>query len=202
MLLKISEIFYSIQGEGFHSGRSAIFVRLAGCNLSCRFCDTEHNIKSRLSTDNILEHCKTFPSKFVVITGGEPTLQSEGLNILTRQLQQAGYFVAVETNGTTEMELSADWVTVSPKPFENGIWRRKSGAELKVLFYGQDLVPYETGSFEHYFIQPIFPGKIKGTLNDQNISHLQQMWQKSVEWVKFHPNWKLSLQLHKILNIS
>ena len=101
MKYKITEIFYSIQGEGFWVGTPCIFIRLSGCNLSCSWCDTKHEIKKELNESEILEEIKQYPTKMVVITGGEPTQQL--LIDLLMGLKMAGYKIHLETNGTIEL---------------------------------------------------------------------------------------------------
>ena len=153
-ILRISEIFYSLQGEGYHAGTPAVFIRGAGCNLACAFCDTDFSLKARRAPHEILEEIAQFPSRFVVLTGGEPTIQAEGFRALTSLLHENGYTVTMETNGTSLDTLGVDWVTVSPKMSQGGAWVLRTGNELKLVYEGQELGFFEDSRFEHYFLQP------------------------------------------------
>ena len=135
-ILRISEIFYSLQGEGFHSGTPAVFIRGAGCNLACTFCDTDFSLKEKLTPEEIVERIAQYPAKFVVLTGGDPTIQPEGFKKLIGLLHQAGYYVTMETNGTSADTLGVDWITVSPKLSQGGEWMLRKGNELKLVYEG------------------------------------------------------------------
>ena len=186
---EISEIFYSIQGEGYFTGQQAIFIRFSGCNLSCSFCDEPtHKEKGTILTiDQLLNKIKAYSEcRFIILTGGEPTLQphfAELVNIL----QENQYFVAVETNGTNPLNCSPNWVTVSPKT-EDFI----AGDELKLVYQNQDLKQFEKLPFKHFYIQP---------QNDRNKLNNHAVKQ-CLSVVEKNPNWKLSLQIHKVLNIK
>ncbi|MBF0432742.1 MAG: radical SAM protein [Fibrobacteria bacterium] len=196
--MKLNEIFFSIQGEGYHSGTAAVFIRTANCNFSCSFCDTDFSENMTLTGAGILKHIKSFPVKFVVITGGEPTLQTEAISDLISLLHTDGYYVSLETNGSSLNRMGADWITVSPKDWvDPGLctWLCKQGDELKLLYNKQDLSFYENSDFSHYFLQPISNSNF-----DLNIQ--QPSLQQIVEIIKKHPKWRLSLQLHKILHIQ
>ena len=111
--MKVNEIFYSLQGEGYYSGTPAVFVRLSGCNLRCPFCDTQHESGTVMSEAEVVEAVKRYPATHVVVTGGEPSLQlTAGL---VDALHAAGRYVAVETNGTHPLPDNVDWITLSPK---------------------------------------------------------------------------------------
>lgn len=179
----LTEIFYSIQGEGRWSGTPAIFIRFAGCNESCSFCDTDFSPNLYLSQDEIIQAVQQFPATHIILTGGEPTLQ------LTQELLDAlhklNYILHIETNGVNPLDVSGiDWITVSPKQPGLG-WRIREGDELKVIFQGQDLSQYFDSRFDYYYLQPC---------SMQNIS-------ETLEQVKRTPQWMLSVQLHKLLNI-
>lgn len=111
--MKINEIFYSLQGEGYWTGTPAVFVRLSGCNLRCSFCDTSHENGTQRKEEDIVAEVAKYPAHHVVITGGEPSLFLT--HSLVEALHQAGKFVAVETNGTHPLPDNVDWVTLSPK---------------------------------------------------------------------------------------
>lgn len=119
-ILKISEIFFSVEGEGLRQGEPTIFIRLAGCNLRCRFCDTKYawengqKIPEELILSKIVGIGKKYPATWVSLTGGEPLLQD--LKSLVSKLRKAGFKIQVETNGTRPVPVRVDWLTVSPKP--------------------------------------------------------------------------------------
>ncbi len=199
-MLNISEIFYSLQGEGFHAGTPAVFVRSAGCNLACDFCDTDFSPKEKLSVDAILERLAEFPCRFLVLTGGEPTAQPR-LRDLVQRLQGLGYYVAMETNGSSEDNLGVDWVTVSPKLSQKGKWLLKRGDELKLVYEAQDLAFYEDSEFAHYFLQPKEIRTGRWGQGERNVEATLAERGKTVAAVLARPRWKLSLQLHKELGL-
>ena len=113
-MYRVNEIFYSLQGEGRHTGRAAVFVRFSGCNLRCPFCDTDFAAYKPMAIADIMNAISPWSEcGFVVLTGGEPSLQVD--DALVEELHRAGFYVAVETNGTHALPDSVDWVTWSPK---------------------------------------------------------------------------------------
>ena len=198
---RISEIFYSLQGEGFHSGTPAVFIRGAGCNLACTFCDTDFSLKEKLAPEEIVERIAQYPAKFVVLTGGDPTIQPAGFKKLIGLLHQAGYYVTMETNGTSADTLGVDWITVSPKLSQGGEWMLRKGNELKLVYEGQELEFFENSDFDHYFLQPkeIRSGSFgKG---ERDIEATRMEWERTIDALLAHPRWKLSFQLHKELGL-
>lgn len=189
---KINEIFCSIQGEGFHTGRAAIFIRFSGCNLSCPFCDTKHQEGQWYTVEDILAQIREFSAKFVVLTGGEPTLQVD--DCLIDDLTVEGYEVAIETNGTALPPLNICWVTFSPKDMfcTNASPVLRYCDEIKVVFTGKEFRTYENVNAKHRYIQPCDTGDL-----EKNAAIMQQ----AVEFIKQNPQWKLSLQTQKILNV-
>ena len=179
---RINEIFYSIQGEGFFTGTPVIFIRFSGCNLSCAFCDTEFAHFKKMKNEEIIAEVEKYPSKHIVLTGGEPTLQlGEGDKLLVT-LKEKGYFLQMETNGTGKIHRLVDWATCSPKlPNYNG-----DCDELKVVYTGQDLSQYQNVKTKHRYLQPC-SGK-----NTKEV----------IEIIKQDPQWKLSIQTHKLLKIQ
>ncbi len=175
---KINEILYSLQGEGFHTGTPAVFVRFAGCNLKCPFCDTQHEAGTPMPDEAILTQVCRHPARMVVLTGGEPSLQTDAT--LVRLLHEAGKYVCIETNGTRPLPRDIDWVTCSPK--RGGTLRLERMDEVKVVYEGQDLAPYEQLPAAHFFLQPC------SCLNTA----------ETVACVLAHPRWRLSLQTHKL----
>lgn len=193
--MKVNEIFYSLQGEGYHVGTAAVFVRLSGCNLRCPFCDTQHESGTEMTDDEIVEAVKDYPARLVVITGGEPSLQ------LTRSLVNALHginkIVAVETNGTHRLPSNVDWITLSPKDSYLGDAAKvkiRIVDEIKVVYDGvndPDFYPDIMCTHGH-FLQPCDTG---------NPARNAEILDAAIEYVKREPRWKLSLQIHKILNI-
>jgi organic radical activating enzyme len=195
-MYKINEIFHSLQGEGYHSGTPAVFVRFSGCNLHCSFCDTQHQTGTMMSLQEIVNEINQYPmAPLVVLTGGEPSLFVDEAFVAELK-QQTGKKIAIETNGTRPLPASLDWVTLSPKSaFEGGDLEPcvlKTCDELKVVYLGQDLAQYETIEAKHRFLQPCFVED-----EEQRKANMQVC----VEAVKAHPNWRLSLQIHGVLNI-
>ena len=194
-MIRVNEIFHSLQGEGCNSGSAAVFLRLAGCNLQCPFCDTDHRDGTLMSEDQAAEACAQWDTPLVVVTGGEPALQ---LNpALVDALHRRGKHIAVETNGTLPLPDGIDWVTLSPKDLFLGDAARpvqQSADELKVLFDGIHLPPdYSHIAIRHSrFLQPCDTG---------DPSRNAAITAATVEYIKSHPQWRLSLQIHKILNI-
>jgi organic radical activating enzyme len=181
-LMKINEIFYSLQGEGVHTGTPAIFVRFSGCNLCCPFCDTQHEQGTAMSLEEILRAVGKFPCPTVVLTGGEPGLWVD--EHLVDELHRLGKTVCIETNGTCELPANIDWVTCSPK--EHGTLRVKRVDEVKVVYTGQDVEPYLQIPARHYCLQPC---------SCQNTAEV-------IAYIMEHPAWRLSLQMHKMVNIQ
>lgn len=192
----INEIFYSLQGEGVHAGRPAVFVRFSGCNLSCPFCDTDHAAHQRLSAEEILSNMRRLGAecRFCVLTGGEPSLWVD--EALIEALHQAGYEVAIETNGTRVLPAGIDWVTCSPKETycANAVPVLKSCDELKLVFSNSlSLEPYTQIVATHRLLQPCDTG---------NAAENLRIRREAVAWCLAHPQWRLSLQQHKILDIQ
>lgn len=180
---KINEIFYSLQGEGYHTGTPAVFVRFSGCNLRCPFCDTQFESGCMMTDEAIVEEVMQYPATLVVLTGGEPSLFVD--NALIDKLHSCGKYVAIETNGTHLLPDTIDWVTCSPK--ENSLLSLKQADEVKVVYQNQPVEVYrELISASHYFLQPC---SCKNT-------------QEVVDYIKTHPHWRLSLQTHKYIGIS
>jgi 7-carboxy-7-deazaguanine synthase len=206
----VKEIFYTLQGEGANTGRPAVFCRFAGCNLwtgreqdreaaTCQFCDTDFVGTDgpgggRFPTAEALARAisEAWPSesterRFVVCTGGEPLLQ---LNSgLIAALHQAGFEIAVETNGTLRPPDGLDWLCVSPKAGTELVIR--SGDELKLVFPqpGADPAEFEGLAFRHFFLQPM-----DGPDREANTA-------AALQYCLAHPRWRLSLQTHKLLGI-
>ena len=196
---KVCEIFYSLQGEGRHSGCPSVFVRFSGCNLACAFCDTKHEEGVFMEDEAIIRAVNLYPAEWIVLTGGEPTLwiDEDFVSLLKRA---TGKKIAIETNGTRPGPESVDWVTVSPKCDMEGAGRALVAArhadELKVVDLGQDL--------ERYFQLPC--------VDETTLMYLQPCYVedaaefaanrlRTVKRVLADPRWTLSVQLHRYLQI-
>tara|TARA_E500000331_G_scaffold263470_1_gene254470 strand:+ start:6849 stop:7481 length:633 start_codon:yes stop_codon:yes gene_type:complete len=206
----IKEIYYTIQGEGFHTGRPAVFVRFTGCNLwtghekdranaICNFCDTDFIgtdgpgggkfETSKDLADTVLSKWpnESTENRFVVFTGGEPLLQ------LHKNLIEALHFnkfeIAVETNGTIKAPKNIDWICVSPKVGTN--LKIVKGDELKLVYPQHGVKPseYENLQFDYFSLQPMDNKEIK------------ENTQKAIKYCHEHPLWRLSLQTHKFIGI-
>jgi 7-carboxy-7-deazaguanine synthase len=206
----VKEIFYTLQGEGMHAGRPAVFCRFSGCNLwtgresdrataVCKFCDTDFvgtdgegggKFASSDELANAIDNLwpdSYAASKYVVFTGGEPLLQLD--TALIDSMHRVGFEIAIETNGTLPVPTGVDWICVSPKMGSELIVRK--GNEIKVVIpqAEQNLRAYEALDFENFFVQPMDgPDKLRNT-------------QLAIETCKSNPKWKLSIQTHKLLHI-
>jgi 7-carboxy-7-deazaguanine synthase len=208
----VKEIFFTLQGEGAHTGRPSVFCRFSGCNLwtgreadrhkaICQFCDTDFVGTNgagggRFATPQALADAiaAAWPAdtaepstKFVVCTGGEPLLQLD--EPLTKELHARGFTVAVESNGTQPVPQGIDWLCVSPKA--GAPLAVKGGSELKLVFPQQEFDPrqFEKLAFDHYFLQPM-----DGPFLDRNTK-------MALDYCLANPRWKLSIQTHKLLGI-
>lgn len=191
---KVNEIFYSLQGEGRWAGRAAIFVRFSGCNLKCPFCDTDFKAHTEMGEIDILEKIQSLSEscRFVVFTGGEPTLQVD--ESLVALLKKWGYYIAIETNGTNRVADGIDWVTCSPKTLfvDNGKVIINYASEVKVVFDGKHEISDFGIDALSYYVQPCDIGD-----KEKNAEILKQ----TVAFVEKHPKWQLSLQQQKIINV-
>jgi 7-carboxy-7-deazaguanine synthase len=206
----VKEIFYTLQGEGFHSGRPAVFCRFTGCNLwsgreedrasaACNFCDTDFvgtdglgggRFETAASLGASIEsHWSGRPGgrRFVVFTGGEPLLQLD--EPLIQILHERNFEIAVETNGTCRAPHGLDWVCVSPKGKTEVVLQ--AGDELKLVFpqAGVDPEEFSTWQFDHFFLQPMDGPQLKDNI------------QSTIDYCLANPRWQLSLQSHKIIGI-
>jgi 7-carboxy-7-deazaguanine synthase len=206
----VKEIFYTLQGEGTHAGRPAVFCRFSGCNLwsgresdranaVCKFCDTDFvgtdgelggkypdSGKLARTIDNLWPSTYT-ASKYVVFTGGEPLLQLDAA--LIDSMHACGFEIAIETNGTLPVPAGVDWICVSPKIGSELVVFQ--GSELKVVIpqSEQSLEAYEGLAFDNFYVQPM------------DGPDLEKNTRLAIEICKRNPKWKLSLQTHKLLHI-
>ena len=196
---KINEIFYSLQGEGHHTGYPSVFIRFSGCNLKCPFCDTRHEEGIYMSDDDIIRAVNLYTASWIVLTGGEPTLFID--DDFVRMLKRAtGKMVAIETNGTHPVPDSVDWVTVSPKygicgDAEAPVVAQRAD-EIKVVDVGQPL--------EEYFSLPCRRENTLMYLQPCHVADPQECVSnrlRTVSRVLADPRWTLSVQLHRFLGI-
>lgn len=195
--LPVMEAFYTLQGEGFHSGKAAYFIRLGGCDVGCVWCDVKDSWDAeahpKLSIDTIVQEALQYPARMAVITGGEPLMYD--LDQLTGALKFAGFQTNIETSGAHPMSGKWDWVCFSPKKFKaphESVYAQAH--ELKVIVYNKS-------DFE-------FAEKHAALVSDDCILLLQPEWSRVqemtpliVEYVKQHPQWRISLQTHKYMDI-
>ncbi len=210
-MYSVKEIYYTLQGEGAHTGRAAVFCRFAGCNLwsgreadrasaICQFCDTDFadtngpgggKFASAQELAAAVEEkwpaSNAYGTRFVVCTGGEPLLQLDPP--LIDALHARDFEIAVETNGTIAAPPDLDWICVSPKAGTE--LKQRTGDELKLVFPQSDAEPaaFESLQFRHFFLQPM-----DGPRRDANT-------QAAMKYCLDHPRWRLSLQTHKLLGI-
>ncbi|MBQ8704034.1 MAG: radical SAM protein [Bacteroidales bacterium] len=194
-MMRVNEIFYSLQGEGYHSGEAAVFIRLSGCNLHCPFCDTVHEDGEEMPEEAIVAAVARHPARLVVVTGGEPALQLTPS--LVEALHAAGRMVVVETNGTHPLPPNVDWVTLSPKDAFLGAQAMPvltKADELKVVYDGErEPSTYADIAVAHRFLQPMDCG------DPQRNARITAA---TVDYIGRHPQWRLSLQIHKMINIK
>ena len=195
--LPVMEDFYTLQGEGFHQGKAAYFIRLAGCDVGCVWCDVKESwdvSKHPLKPINqLIELVKQTPSRIVVITGGEPLMHD--LTLLTSSLQQSGFQTHIETSGAYPLTGNWNWICLSPKKFKAPLPEVvKKADELKVVIYHKSDFDWA----EKYAAQVSNGCKL----------YLQPEWDKAAEvtpliidYIKAHPEWQLSLQVHKYINV-
>lgn len=195
--IPVMEHFYTVQGEGFYSGRPAYFIRLAGCDVGCTWCDVKEswkvNADQLMPIDDLVKEVKETRANFVVITGGEPLIYD--LDPLTKQLQSEGLEIAIETSGSSPMSGRFDWVCLSPKKFKAALPEvYKVANELKVIAFNNHDFEWalkeaqKVSSSCRLMIQPEW-------------SKEEKMLPLVIAFVKENPEWKISLQTHKYMNI-
>ncbi len=191
------EAFYTLQGEGFHQGKAAYFVRLGGCDVGCFWCDVKDswdaNIHPQLPVSDIVEAAAANEGRICVVTGGEPLLHN--LYDLTAQLQLAGFRTHIETSGSSPLSGDWDWICLSPKKFKAPLPEVLAETdELKVVIYNK----HDFAWAEQHAAQTSATCKL----------YLQPEWSKAngimpliVDYIKANPKWQLSLQIHKYINV-
>lgn len=205
----IKEIYFTFQGEGFHTGRPAVFCRFSGCNLwsgreedrsdaICQFCDTDfwgtdginggkYNLNSLIAKCQEIWNLEFGDKPFIVFTGGEPALQLD--QELVDELHNQNFEIAIETNGTLSLPNDIDWICMSPKANTDIVI--SEGNELKLVYPQKDIDPqkFVDFNFDHFYLQPM-----DSPTKDQNTVEV-------VKYCNLNPKWRISLQTHKLLNI-
>ncbi len=196
-LLPVMEHFYTIQGEGFHQGKAAYFIRLGGCDVGCVWCDVKDSWDaakhSKMTVDSLKLLVKNTAAKLVVITGGEPLMHN--LDELTAALQATGLQTNIETSGSHPLSGKWDWICLSPKKFKAPLPQVMPHAnELKVVVFNKSDFDWA----EQYAAQVSPACKL----------YLQPEWDKAsvvtpliIDYIKANPKWQLSLQVHKYINV-
>ena len=196
-LLPVMEAFYTIQGEGFHQGKAAYFIRLAGCDVGCVWCDVkeswDRNLYPEHSVEDILSNAKKHPVSLAVITGGEPAMHN--LEKLTKELQNEGFQTNIETSGSYPLTGSWDWICISPKKFKPPLpGTLKKANELKIIIFNKSDFAWAA--------------KYAALVSATCKLYLQPEWSRAqavtpliVDYIKENPQWELSLQIHKYINV-
>ncbi|ARK12748.2 7-carboxy-7-deazaguanine synthase QueE [Fibrella sp. ES10-3-2-2] len=195
--LPVMEAFYTLQGEGAHSGKAAYFIRLGGCDVGCHWCDVKEswdvNAHPHFTIDQIVAGALAHPGRMAVITGGEPLMHD--LTTLTNALQVAGFQTNIETSGVYAVSGSWDWICFSPKKFKQpnpDIYAKAD--ELKVIIYNAS-----DFAFAESFVAQLRPDC--RLLLQPEWSRSDEMLPRIVEYVKANPQWQISLQTHKFMQI-
>ena len=196
-VLPVMEHFYTLQGEGFYQGQAAYFIRLGGCDVGCVWCDVKESWDKDnhplISIEDLVQNIIATPATIAVITGGEPLLHD--LTELTAQLKKHGIRTHIETSGSSPLSGNWDWITLSPKKFKAPLPEVLSYAnELKIIVYNKS----DFNWAEEYAAKVSSSCKL----------YLQPEWSKAsamtpliIDYIKSHPQWQLSLQIHKFINV-
>lgn len=192
--LRVNELFYSLQGEGARAGEPSIFIRLAGCDLACGFCDTEFESGVEMTPDDLLAKAKDVggPCKWLIFTGGEPMLQLTSAHVL--HFQEAGYKVACESNGNHPIPEEIDWKVISPKVAEHVLKKHNPNGcdELRYVRHVNQLaIPEPAIRAKRYFLSPQFKGDRP---DPAAIEHCKRLCMEN-------PHWSVSIQMHKLWRI-
>ncbi len=191
------EAFYTLQGEGFHQGKAAYFIRLGGCDVGCHWCDVKESWDAsahpQKTVSEIVEEAQQYPSRLVVITGGEPLIYN--LTELTQELKQSGFTINIETSGAYPLSGKLDWICFSPKKFKAPLPEiHEQAHELKIIIYNKndfrwaEQFAQKMNSQCQLFLQPEW-------------SVAEKMLPQMIEYVQQNPQWRISLQTHKFLQI-
>jgi organic radical activating enzyme len=196
-VLPVMEHFYTLQGEGFYQGQAAYFVRLGGCDVGCIWCDVKESWDAEkhplLKIEDLIFNIKKTPAKIAVITGGEPLIHN--LTTLTSRLKNEGLRTHIETSGSSPLSGNWDWITLSPKKFKAPLPEVLPHAhELKIVVYNKS--------------DFLWAEQHAANVSDGCKLYLQPEWSRAslvtpliTEYIKAHPQWQLSLQIHKYINV-
>ena len=193
----VMEMFYSLQGEGYHQGKAAYFIRLAGCDVGCVWCDVKDSWDASkhpvLTIEEIVNSALQHPGRLAIVTGGEPLLHN--LDPLTAALKAAGFETNIETSGSSPMSGDWDWICLSPKKFKAPLPENLPlASELKVVVFNNsdfewaELHAKQTASNCKLYLQPEWDKQVQNT-------------PLVIEYVKANPKWELSAQLHKYIQV-
>ena len=191
------EHFYTLQGEGFHQGKAAYFIRLGGCDVGCVWCDVKESWDAekhpKYEAGSLMSEVRKTPAEIVVITGGEPLMHD--LNELTNEIQSAGLKTHIETSGAYPLSGSWDWICVSPKKFKAPL------AEILPLAHELKVVVFNKSDFD-------WAEKYAAMVSSDCKLYLQPEWDNAsvmtpliIDYIKTNPQWELSLQIHKYINV-
>ena len=207
--LKVNEIFYTLQGEGYHVGVPSIFIRLSDCNLRCTFCDTEFLSGKMMTLEEIVTECQSFRGTHIVLTGGEPGAQDIGS--LVQALKRAKYYIQIETNGMFKLPWGIDWVTCAPKTKPQSL-NVEFYHEIKLVVNNGDKLP-KLGSHKDRYNYPV--NKKLCWVSPQNpLDHTQRIGLQTsssvdndnlnycIGLIKNNPDWRLNTQQHKYWRID
>lgn len=195
--LPVMEHFYTLQGEGFHQGKAAYFIRLGGCDVGCVWCDVKESWDAdkhpKFDVQSLISEVKKTPAEIVVITGGEPLMHD--LDALTNELKHAGLKTHIETSGAHPLSGSWDWICLSPKKFKAPL------PEILPLANELKIVVFNKSDFD-------WAEKYAAFVSPSCKLFLQPEWDKSseitpliIDYVRNNPKWELSLQIHKYINV-
>lgn len=192
-MIKLNDIFWTLQGEGTHWGRRALFVRMPFCNLACEWCDTKFNTYKNWSEEEFTEFCKLEPARFAVITGGEPMMNKDTPKVI-EILNGLGFEIACESNGVFKILDGIDFATISPKrdaDYEIHHENYYRASEIKLVV---------DKDFDFQICKRFESTLAKLTLSPE-YGNMNESVEKIINFIKENPKWHLSLQTHKILNI-
>lgn len=195
--IPVMEHFYTLQGEGYFTGEAAYFIRLAGCDVGCVWCDVKEswtvNENQLIPIDDLANEALKYPGRLIVITGGEPLMYD--LSNFTKKLKEKGFKINIETSGAYPLSGELDWICVSPKKFKPVLKEVIEKAnELKCIVFNKSDFEFAeqnrqlTAGYCEFFLQPEW---------SKNETMLPQI----IDYIKQHPKWKISLQTHKYMNI-
>ncbi len=197
MHIKVMESFYTIQGEGFHQGKAAYFIRLAGCDVGCVWCDVKESWNAdnhpSVPIEKIVRDAASYPGRIAVVTGGEPLMHD--CRNLTNALHEAGFTTNIETSGSSPLSGEWDWICLSPKKFKAPL------PEIMPLANELKIIVFNKSDFQ-------WAEKHADQVSNNCKLYLQPEWEKAatvtpliVEYIKENPRWELSLQIHKYINV-